>query len=193
MAATGLLNRVLREERRPIVALAVAFALNLALYGLAVRPMSQRVTDADARAAAAEQSRRAAAAEFSSVRAVAAGKDQAERELKVFYEQVLPASLSDAQRATYVSLAQLARETNLRLSNRLASAEPAARASLDRLAISIALEGDYQDIRQFIYRVETGAPFLVIYDLRLDGGASGETLRLSLNLSTYYQAAGNGS
>ena len=53
MADTGLLNRVLREERRPIVALAVAFALNLALYGLAVRPMSQRVTDADARAAAA--------------------------------------------------------------------------------------------------------------------------------------------
>jgi Tfp pilus assembly protein PilO len=110
----------------------------------------------------------------------------------VFYEQVLPTSLSNAQRATYVSLAQLARESNLRLSNRVASAEPAVRASLDRLAISIALEGNYQDIRHFIHRLETGAPFLVIDDLRLDGGTSGETLRLSLTLSTYYRAARDG-
>ena len=55
MAATSVLHRVLREERRSVLALAVALLVNLALYGLAVYPMSKRVAAADARAAAAEQ------------------------------------------------------------------------------------------------------------------------------------------
>jgi len=189
MAGASLLHRVLTEERRPIVALAIALVVNLALYGLAVRPMSNRVAAADARAAAAEQSRRAAAAEFSAARAVAEGKQQAEKELTLFYEQVLPANLAAAQRATYVSLAQPARDTNLLLARRVASAEHARGASLDRLAIDIALEGDYQDVRQFIYRLETGPSFLVIDNLTLEQGAtSGDALRLSLQLSTYYRA-----
>ena len=81
MANPTVLHRVMREERRPLVALAIALVVNLALYGLAVRPMSARVAAADARALAAEQTRREAAREFASVRAVADGTQQAEREL----------------------------------------------------------------------------------------------------------------
>lgn len=193
MASTDVLHRVLREERRPLVALAIALAVNLALYGFAVRPMATRVAAADARAAAAEQARREAAREFSSVRAVAEGKEQAEQELRTFYEQVLPGTLSAAQRATYVSLAQLARDTNLRLSRRVAAAGHERGGSLDRLEIDIALEGDYQDVRQFIYRLETGPSFVVVDNLTLEQGMTeGDVLRLSLKLSTYYRAEADG-
>ncbi len=193
MAGTSVLQRVLKEERRPLIALAVALVMNLALYGAAVRPLSRRVAAADARAAAADQSRRTAAAEFSGVRAVAQGTQQAEAELKSFYEQVLPDSLSAAQRATYVSLAQLARDTNLRLSRRVAAADHVRGASLDRLGIDIALEGDYQDIRQFIHRLETGPSFVVIDNLTLAQGATeGDALQLSIELSTYYRADPDG-
>jgi Tfp pilus assembly protein PilO len=193
MAGTNVLHRVLKEERRPLLALAIALVVNLAIYGLAVRPMSHRVDAADARAAAAEQARRAAASEFSSIRAVADGKQQAEGELQTFYEKVLPGTLSAAQRATYLSLAQLARDTNLRLSRRVVDAEHERRESLDRLAINIALEGDYQDVRQFIYRLETGPSFVVIDHLTLEQGpTTGDVLRLSLELSTYYRANADG-
>ncbi len=193
MANPTVLHRVMREERRPLVALAIALVVNLALYGLAVRPMSARVAAADARALAAEQTRREAAREFASVRAVADGTQQAERELQTFYQEILPADLSAAQRATYVSLAQLARDSNLRLTRRVAAAAHERGKSLDRLAIDIALEGDYQDVRQFIYRLETGPSFVIIQNLTLEQGlTAGDALRLSLQLSTYYRAEADG-
>ncbi|MBP1634291.1 MAG: hypothetical protein H6Q10_865 [Acidobacteria bacterium] len=189
-----MLQRVLREQRRPLLVLAIALAVNLALYGLVVRPMSRRVAAADARAASAEQSRRAAAAEFAAARELAAGKAQAEVELTTFYEKVLPGDLSAAQRATYVSLARLARDAGLHLARRVARTEHVRGASLDRLEISIVLEGDYQDIRQFIHRVETAPSFVVIDDLAIEQGATAGNagLRLSLKLSTYYRAEAHG-
>lgn len=193
MARTNLLQRVLAEERRPLIALAIALGVNLALYALAVRPMATRVAEADVRAATAEQARREAAREFSSVRAVAEGTQEAEGELRTFYEQVLPGDLSAAQRATYVSLAQLARDTNLRLSRRVAAATHERGGALDRLDIDIALEGDYEDVRQFIHRLETGPSFVVIDNLTLEQGlAAGDVLRLSLELSTFYRAEADG-
>jgi Tfp pilus assembly protein PilO len=188
-----VLQRALREHRRPLLALAIALVANLGLYGFVVYPMSKRVAEADARAAAADGSRRAAAAEFAAARRLADGKAQAEAELKTFYEEVLPDDLSAAQRATYVSLAQLARETNLRLARRQARPHQVLGAALDRLQISIALEGDYQDIRQFIHRLETAPSFVVIDDLGIEQAAmTDDTLRLSLELSTYYRAEAHG-
>ncbi|HSK09698.1 MAG TPA: GspMb/PilO family protein [Vicinamibacterales bacterium] len=189
-----MLQRALREQRTVVIALALALVANLALYGLVVYPLSGRVAAADVRAAAAEQSRRAATAEFAAARAVATGKEQAEAELKTFYDEILPDSLSAAQRATYVRLAQLARDADIRMTRRLASAEAGRRGSLDRLEIAIALEGDYQDLRRFIYQLETAPSFLVIDRLALEEGAvEGDTLRLSLTVSTYYRATAHGS
>jgi hypothetical protein len=52
----------------------------------------------------------------------------------------------------------------------------------------MALEGNYDDVRRFIYDVETGTDFFVIDGVTLSqGGEAGAALQLTMNLSTYYK------
>ncbi|RPJ71988.1 MAG: hypothetical protein EHM24_10590 [Acidobacteria bacterium] len=189
-----MLRRVLLEQRRPVTLLAIALVANVGVYAGLVYPLRARVAAADTRAARAEEARRSAQREFNAVRAVSAGKEQAEAELRTFYEKVLPANLSAANRATYVSVAQLARECNLRYVRRGAGeVEARGDGQLNQWKIGIVLEGDYANMRQFIHRLENAPYFVVIDELSIEQGrAAGDTLVLSLSLSTYYRASHGG-
>lgn len=189
-----MLRRVLTEHRRFLILLAVVLVVNVGLYALVVYPLGARVADADQRAAAAERARQGAQREFAAAEAVATGKIRAETELKSFYNEVLPANVSAANRATYLSLYQMARKTNLRITRREAAVEHPRDSTLDSLRISLALEGRYEDIRRFIYELETTPTFLVIDDLEIDSGRqAGKPLVLSLSLSTYFRPADHAS
>jgi len=189
-----VLRRVLLEQRKPVTLLAIVLLANVGVYAGLVYPLRARVEAADSRAARAEDGRRAAQREFSAVRAVSVGKEQAEAELRTFYEKVLPADLSAANRATYVSVAQLARECNLRYVRRGAgTVEARQERQLDQWRIGIVLEGDYADVRQFIHRIENAPYFVVIDELSIEQGrTSGDALVLSLSLSTYYRTSHGG-
>ena len=53
----------------------------------------------------------------------------------------------------------------------------------------MSLQGNYEDIRHFIYQVESGTDFIVIDSVALRQGAEpGSPLTLDLDLSTYYRA-----
>ena len=57
----------------------------------------------------------------------------------------------------------------------------------------MTLRGNYEDIRRFIYQVETGSDFIVIDSIALQQGEeAGSPLTLALALSTYYQAEADG-
>jgi Tfp pilus assembly protein PilO len=57
----------------------------------------------------------------------------------------------------------------------------------------MTLRGNYEDIRRFIYQVETGSDFIVIDSIALQQGEeAGAPLTLALALSTYYQAGADG-
>jgi hypothetical protein len=177
-----------------VTILAIALLANVGAYAGLVYPLRTRVAAADTHAAQAERARQAAQREFDSVRAVSAGKEQAETELRTFYEKVLPANLSAANRATYVSVAQLARDCNLRYVRRGAgTVEASAKRQLDQWRIGIVLEGDYTNVRQFIHRLENAPYFVVIDELSIEQGrTAGEALVLSLTLSTYYRTSHGG-
>jgi Tfp pilus assembly protein PilO len=52
----------------------------------------------------------------------------------------------------------------------------------------MTLEGNYEDIRRFIYQVESGNDFIVLDSISLQQGTEmGSPLTLALVLSTYYR------
>jgi Tfp pilus assembly protein PilO len=184
-----VLRRVLTEQRTFIVLLAAALAINVAVYAAVVYPLASRVADADNRAAAAERSRLAAAREHQAAKGLATSKERAEVELAKFYKDILPADVDAAQRLNYLKLVQLARKSNLQPLRRTWGATHVRGSTLDQLKMTVVLEGQYEDMRAFIYALETAPEFVVIDDLMIDQGReAGTTLVLTLQLSTYYRA-----
>jgi nitrate reductase assembly molybdenum cofactor insertion protein NarJ len=189
-----MLRRLLTEQRKFIAVLAAALTVNVAAYAGFVYPLAARVADADSRAARAGRALREAQREFEAAKGVAASKDRAEKELRAFYGEVLPADLSAARKVTYMSLAQLARKTNLKIVRRAWDEGHERGSALDRLQVGLVLEGQYEDVRAFVYQLETAPEFVIIDDVTIDQARDGGTaLSLKLQLSTYYRAAGNGS
>jgi Tfp pilus assembly protein PilO len=189
-----VLRRVLSEQRKFVVLLAVALAANVGVYAGFVYPLATRVADADNRASRADRALREAKREFEAARGVATSKERAEAELRTFYGDVLPANVSAAQRLTYLNVAQLARQSNLRVVRHTASEGRERGSALDRLRIAVVLEGQYEEIRTFVHKLEMAPDFVIIDDVVLDQSRDAQgSLVLALTLSTYYRATSDAS
>lgn len=183
----GLVRRVLAEHRRVVIPLSVALVVNVLAYALIVYPLSQRVANVTQRNQAAEQSLAQATAEHGQASGTLTGKARASTELTTFYNEVLPRDLSGARRLTYLRLAQLARESNLRFESGTYTPTDERGSTLTRLKIVLGLAGTYADIRTFIHALETSPEFVVIDNVELAEGAEGGNLAVTLELSTYYR------
>ena len=159
-------------------------------------PLStEKVRNARAREQTTQTELLAAQRDNRSAEAARAARDRASSALTTFYSDVLPHDLAGARRITYLRLAQLARKEELRAQRRSSEPEePGRNSSLRRLKISMTLAGDYENMRQFIYQLETTPDFVVIDDITLsEAGEPGSPLVLTLALSTYYQAHADGT
>jgi Tfp pilus assembly protein PilO len=183
------LSRVLREHRAALVPLAIVLAVNLAVLLIVVLPLSRRVTTNEERANAAERARITAESEFKAAEDLRAGKVRATTDLDTFYRQVLPAGVSPARRIIELQLQQLAREHGVRFQRLGATEEELRESSLSRLTYSMTFSGDWDDIRGFIYELETSPNFVIIDNVLLAEGLDASSLTLSLELSTYYRSA----
>jgi Tfp pilus assembly protein PilO len=191
---------VFLERRVVILPLAVAFLANAAIYALVVYPSSGRVVRAEQREQASLQELVSAQREFGAATRTQRDKARAEQDLQTFYNDILPADMAGARRATYLLLSRLARDAGLQYQRRLEdSREPKAggqdtAANLARFDITMVLEGDYEGVRQFLRDVEASDGFIVIDNIGLAEGADRKaTLLLTVQLSTYYRAATRGS
>ena len=196
---TGSLARAFRDRRAIVLPLAVALVLNAAVFALVVLPSSDRVRRAEQRELSALEELAAAQREHAAASRTQKDKERAERDLQTFYGEVLPADLAGARRATYVHLADLAREAGLRYQRRLeqsrapaaSSGEPAS--NLARFDISMVLEGDYEGVRQFLREVEASDSFIVIDNVGLaEGTEAAGDLVLTIDMSTYYRTTTHG-
>lgn len=186
----ALVRRVVNERRRAIVGLGVALVINAIVYGVVVRPLSQRVANVSQRNDAAEGSLAAAQREHSAAAGTLTGKDRAAAELATFYNDVLPSDLAGARRLTHLRLAQLARQSNLRFERAVYEPVVDRASTLTRLKIELVLAGTYYDMRVFIHQLETAPEFVVIDNVELAEGADrGGSLVVTLELSTYYREA----
>ena len=135
----------------------------------------------------------AAERDEAAARRAAEERERTEVALKVFYKDVLPSSFAQAQQTTFLRLTQVAEQHNLQQSRRDTDREIDKEGSLVRMRTSMSLKGNYEDIRRFIYQVESGTDFIVIDSVVMRQGTEpGSPLTLDLGLSTYYRAGPDG-
>lgn len=191
---TPLARRIIAEHRTAVLALALFLLLNLLAYIVVVRPLAAKSNGAADRAAAASNALRAAERDFAQAEALVQGKARADEELDAFYTKVLPKDMTAARRMTYASLPSLARKTGVLYEARTTEIETVDRdGRLERMNIRMVLQGDYENLRQFIYALESAPEFVIIDDVTLVEGTGDEPLRLTVNMSTYYRLRSNAS
>lgn len=180
--------RVVREHRAALVPLAIVLAVNVGVLLLVVLPLSQRVTTNETRANAAVRDQAAAAAEFKQAEALRDGKARATTDLETFYTKVLPQSVADARRMTHLKFQQKAREHAVQFQRGSTTEDQERGSGLKRLTVAMTLSGDYDDIRAFLYDLETSSDFVVINTLVLsEAGGANDALSVALEVSTYYR------
>jgi hypothetical protein len=187
-----LFSRIYAEKRRILLPLVIGLVTNLLVYALIVRPLANRSAGAADRAVAAAQAADLANREYARAQALLTGKARAEEELGAFYQKVLPTNLVAARRMTYASIPSLANRTNVRYRRRTYDPEQVEKGDrLTRLNIRMELEGDYGDIRDFIFALESAPEFLILDEVTLTGADADDGLNLVLALSTYFRTAAN--
>ncbi len=192
VASTVPWARVARDHRAWLIPIGAVLAINLGVLAGVVLPLTQSVESGDKRAVAAAQALSEAQADYKSAEATRDGEARADRDLERFYQQVLPADVAAARRVTHLKLSQLARGHDVTFQQSAAAPETVRDSQLERLKVSYLLSGDYDDIRQFIYDIETGPDFVVIDNVVLsEGGPGSAALSLNLELSTFYRVTPN--
>jgi Tfp pilus assembly protein PilO len=186
------LSRVVSDYRLWIITLVIGLAANVAALTVVVLPLAASADATAARAARAAQTLQDARADLKAAEQTRDGSAQAAQDLDRFYREILPADVGVARRLTHLKLSQMARERNVTFQRSAASPEEVRDSTLERLRVSYALAGDYDDIRGLIYDIETAPDFLVIENVFLSEGEDEQApLTLTLELSTYFRAAPN--
>jgi Tfp pilus assembly protein PilO len=186
------LGRVITEHRRSLVPVGVVLAINVIVLAGVVLPLRRSVESSAERAAASERSLREAMADLKNAEATRDGQSQAARDLDKFYAEVLPSNMTTARRMTNLKLTQLARAHDVDMRSGTSTPETLRDSTLERLHVNYSLSGDWDDIRQLIYEIETGPDFVVIDNVGLNEAQQGAKLSLTLDLSTYYRVGTNG-
>jgi Tfp pilus assembly protein PilO len=184
-------SRIVADRRLLVSVLVVLAVLNLAGLIVVFGPLRARVRTLTQRATAASLAASTAARELTTARQTATGSSKAVTDLERFYTKVLPATQPAARQMTFVRLAQLAGDANLSYDHRSFSQEkPERDDTLTRATLTMNVFGTYRDLRQFLYRLESGEDFVVIRDVGLvRGDAATDPLEATLTLSTFYKAA----
>jgi Tfp pilus assembly protein PilO len=186
-----LFRRITREHRRVVVPLVAALVANVLVYAFVVYPMSQRVANIEESSRIADSDLAAAKREFDQANGTLTGKDRASKELSTFYAMVLPRDLAGARRLTTLRLHQMARQAGLDLGSISVKESVRRDSTLKQLTAVMDLAGSYNDMREFIHQLEVASEFVIIDNVTLAEGADDAgILEVSLELSTYYQDAG---
>ena len=183
------LSRVLREHRSAMLPLTAVLVINLIVLAVVVLPLAQRAASNETRAAAAQRAEAAAEREFKQAEAFREGKSKATSDLEAFYKQVLPSDATAARRITHLKPQQRAREHRVLYERGATEEETIDDSSLERQTVTMTLSGSWDDIRAFIYALETSPDFVVIDNVVIQEGTSGNaSLSLDLDLTTYYKS-----
>ena len=181
-------SRVIADHRRWLIPVALVLAINVIVLVAAVLPLRRSALSGSSRADASAEALRGAVADFKEAEATRDGQTQASADLVRFYADVLPADISAARRVTHVKFAKLAMSHDVTFQSGATMPEVLRDSSLERLRVNYSLIGDWDDIRQLIYELETGPDFIVIDNVQLSEGAEANApLSLTLDLSTYYR------
>ena len=189
-----LVKRIFVEKRAVALPLIAALLANVLVYALVVYPLARRAAGAVDRAAAAAAALKAAERDQAAALALVTGKARAEEELATFFDSVLPADRVAASRMTYARLPALARKANVRYEAGSFETDQTLKSGrVGRMHTRMVLQGDWENIRRFIYDLETSPDFLIIDSVALSQADLGKPQVLTLEVSTYYRTRANGT
>ena len=188
-----LWRRVLIEKKFSIVSVVAVLAIDVVLQLFVLYPWTVRSQTYERERLDVIEKQEAVRRESEAIHKMVQAKTDAEAELDRFYRDVLPQGLAGARVESFSRLTSLAALHGLTMERRSSSPMVVERSPLRRLDISMLLQGEYHDLRRFIYALEVGKEFLVIEEIVL---RRDETVRdgevLDLGLSTYYLSEGAG-
>jgi len=191
----SLVKRIIAEKRGLLVPLAIALVVNVAVYGLVVYPLGVKSATTVERAAAAAEARQSAERDMASADALVTGKAKADQELATFYKKVLPSSSDEARRMTYTRLPALAKKAGMRFTERHTELDQQLEkdSQFGRVQTEMTLEGGYEQVRQFLYELETTQEFIIVDDVTLGQAEADKPVTLKIEVSTYYRQGRNGA
>jgi hypothetical protein len=189
-------SRVVHEHRTALVPLGIVLAVNLVLLLVVVLPLSRLVAANEQRAVMAARSATLAEAEFRRAEAIRDEQSRATADLETFYKEVLPLDVESARRTVQSKTLRVADAHRIEYQRGSSNTTAARDSRLEQFTYSMTLSGSYNNIRRFIYALETAPEFVVIDNIVLAEGAdTNAPLSLSVELSTFYRArraAGSG-
>jgi hypothetical protein len=161
---------------------------NGAFYFLATRPKVQEHTSLQEGTGPQQEALRANRAEVEEREGYHEALLKAEADLTTLREDVLS---TRQQRLIEVQLelASLAGQFSIDLDSVAFDNELLREEELDKLVMTVPLEGGYANLRRFLQAVENSEKFLVVERVALgEGKRGGVMLQLSISLATYFDA-----
>ena len=158
-------------------------ALNLGVLAAWTAPRTLRLRNATQRVEAAREAAAAARQEAARLAERAEAIRQNSVDLKRFYEDVIGPEKTDLL-PTLRDIERMARGPGLRPGARRYQREAVEDAAVQRVAVSVPLEGSYSQLVGFLREVERSERFLTVDRITLTGEEAGEA-DLQVELSAY--------
>lgn len=184
-----LWRRVFAERRRVVLPLVVVLVANVAVLALVVLPLTRGVAGAQDASLVAAMSLANARREDMHAKAARTSKERGDLELQKFYAEILPRDYAGAGDVLNYLLGDAADEVNLKYQGGTWDREDIRDSSLTKVTGRITLTGDYGNIRQFLYNLETAKEFVVAEKVELSQAntvKATNALEVALSVATYY-------
>jgi Tfp pilus assembly protein PilO len=177
--------------------LLVFLVVNMVILALAVLPLTENVSSLHSEAQNATTVMLRARLVEKQAKDARASKDRADQELKKFYGEILPLTATAARKLVSF-LERTAAESGLQFQRSQLEESEVKDSQLGRMSAKVTLVGDYQNIRKFLYSVETAQQFIVIERVGLSQAAdlrstNSGRLEVTLDIATYYVAGSRGA
>lgn len=187
----SLWRRVYEERRRVLLPLVAATVVNVAVLVLGVLPLSRSVASAENAAIQATADLANARLLERQARDATASRARADEELTRFYSEVLPKDFATAARTTNRWLQEAARDAGLDFKGSHFEWDEVRDSQLSRAYSTVTLAGRYNDIRRFLYSVETAQEFIVVEEVALaqtgTSAAPAGDIEVTLRVATYFR------
>lgn len=191
----SLWQRIYTERRAVVLPLFAILIANIVVLLLAELPLSHSVTGLKNDAVNASLKMTRARVTEQRAKEARTSKERADQDLRKFYAETLPTDLTAARHVIVGSfLQQTARNVGLTFQRGSVDQVEVKDSQLQELTGKVTLVGDYQNIRRFLYAVETAPEFLVVERVALSQATdlkAGNTgaLEVTLDVATYYLGA----
>ena len=185
----SLWRRVYAERRAIVLPLAVALIANVGVLALGVFPLERSVAGAESAALEAKADLANARREDMQAKTARTSMERGDVELKKFYAEILPRDFVGAVEILSFLLGDAADDVNLKSQTGTWDRETVRDSSLTKVTGKITLTGDYANIRQFLYNLETAKEFVVVEKVELTEAntvRSTSALEVQLAVATYY-------